>query len=240
LGYPAAAATPFGENAGRQGEPQVTVSTVRGRPWFRKKRFIIPGALVGLVILGSALGGAGDAKTPAVTDAGATSARSSQSPATPSAAAPTSKAAARTPAATKAPAVVDNAPAIGTKVRDGKFEFVVTGLKCGIDSVGSDGFDTKAQGEFCRVSITISNIGNEAQSMSGDNQVAFDAKDRRFSASSEAAIYDPKSEVLFEKINPGNTIKGRVYFDVPRNTTLVKIELHDSMFSGGVDVALRK
>ena len=48
------------------------------------------------------------------------------------------------------------------------------------------------------------------------------------------------SEVLFEEINPGNTVKGRVYFDVPKNAKLVKIELHDSMFSGGVDVALRK
>ncbi len=41
--------------------------------------------------------------------------------------------------------VVDKTPKIGTKVRDGKFEFVVTGVKCGIDKVGSNGFDTEAQ-----------------------------------------------------------------------------------------------
>ena len=61
MGYPAAAATPFGENAGRQGEPQVTVSTVRGRPWFRKKRFIIPGGVAAfLLVMGMAGAASGD------------------------------------------------------------------------------------------------------------------------------------------------------------------------------------
>ncbi len=64
--------------------------------------------------------------------------------------------------------------------------------------------------------MTISNIGDEAQSMFGDNQQAFDAKNRKFSASTEAAIYDPKSEVLFEEINPGNSVEARVYSTSPR------------------------
>ena len=242
--------TTGGDTPGAAAESASQVGTATGtataqRPWFKKKRVLIPAGVAGIIILGSALGAGGEGDTPAA--AATPSVVVSQSPssagtgevgaASPAASA---KPAPPAPAATKSPAVVDNTPKIGTKVRDGKFEFVVTGVKCGIDKVGSGGFDTEAQGQFCRVSMTISNIGDEPQSMFGDNQLAFDAKGRKFSADTEASIYDPKSEVLFEEINPGNSIKGRVYFDVPKNAKLVKLELHDSMFSGGVEVALKK
>ena len=206
------------------------------RPWFKKKRFIIPGGLVGLIILGSALSGGGEDPASAAAAVEPTTSTSATTPAdTPS------KAPAPAPSTTPSPvAKVDNTPKYGSKVRDGKFEFVVTGMKCGIKTVGSEYFNTKAQGEFCRVSMKITNIGDEAQSMFADNQLAFDAKEREFSADSEASIYDDKSNVLFEEINPGNTVSGRVYFDVPKGTKLVRMELHDSMFSGGVEVALKK
>ena len=207
------------------------------RPWFKKKRFVIPGAVVGVILLGNAVSG-GDSPNTSV-------ALASSSPTTEVVAADTAASAAPSPAATKPAAKPAAKPApagpkIGSKVRDGKFEFVVTGVKCGIKTVGNEYFNTKAQGEFCRVSMKISNIGDKAQSMFADNQLAFDAKKRQFSASSEASIYDDKSQVLFEEINPGNTVNGRVYFDVPKGAKLVKMELHDSMFSGGVEVALKK
>ena len=59
-----------------------------------------------------------------------------------------------------------------------------------------------------------------------------------FSADSEASIYDGSSEVLWEEINPGNSVKGKVYFDIPKGAKLTSLELHDSMFSGGVTVDL--
>lgn len=202
------------------------------RPWFKKKRFVIPAGLVALVILGSALGGGGGEEPTSPTALETSESANTPEPSATKAAAPATSA--------PAPKPVDNTPKFGSKVRDGKFEFVVTGMKCGIDAVGAAGFDTKAQGEFCRVSMKITNIGDEAQSMFADNQLAFDAKKRKFSADTEASIYDDKSEILFEEINPGNTVEGRVYFDVPKGTKLVLMELHDSMFSGGVEVALKK
>jgi hypothetical protein len=47
---------------------------------------------------------------------------------------------------------------------DGRFQFTVTGMECGASSVGPDGFGQKAQGEFCLVSVTIKNIGKDAES----------------------------------------------------------------------------
>ena len=39
-------------------------------------------------------------------------------------------------------------------------------------------------------------------------------------------------------INPGNTVRGRIAFDMPTGDKAVQIELHDSMFSNGVIVKL--
>ena len=147
--------------------------------------------------------------------------------------------AAAKPAAPK-PAAKPKAAAsqIGKPVRDGKFQFTVKSVKCGISKVGNQYLNTKAQGQFCAVQLNIENIGDEPQSMFADNQQAFDGKNRKFSADSEASIYDESSQVLWEEINPGNSVKGKVYFDVPKGAKLTKLELHDSMFSDGVTVVL--
>jgi len=123
-------------------------------------------------------------------------------------------------------------------VRDGKFEFVVKSVTCGKAQVGNSTLGKKAQGQFCLVAITVKNIGNEAQSLFGDNQTLFDTKGRKFSADTEAAIYVEDSKTLYEEINPGNSITGTLIYDVPKDAKPAKIELHDSAFSGGVTVKL--
>jgi hypothetical protein len=123
-------------------------------------------------------------------------------------------------------------------VRDGKFAFTVTKVKCGRTLVGTRDFGSKAQGEFCEVSISVQNVGDEAQSLFGDNQYLYDARNRKFSADTEAAIYLDESNTLYEEINPGNTLKGVLLFDVPKGTEPSKVELHDSVFSAGVNVLL--
>jgi hypothetical protein len=96
----------------------------------------------------------------------------------------------------------------------------------------------KAQGQFCAVRLAVSNIGDEPQSLFADNQYAFDGKGRKFSANSMASMADGSSQVLWEEINPGNAVKGTVYFDLPKGAKPASLELHDSMFSGGVKVRL--
>jgi hypothetical protein len=68
-----------------------------------------------------------------------------------------------------------NTAGLNTAVRDGKFEFTVKTVQCGGDSVGTVGFEEKAQGQFCVVKMTVSNVGDEAQMLDGSSQYAFDA-----------------------------------------------------------------
>lgn len=128
---------------------------------------------------------------------------------------------------------------MGQPARDGKFEFVVNRVDCGAKQLGDQYFNTKAQGEFCIVDLTIKNIGDEPQSFVGDNTKLLNTKGQRFSASSDAAIFLSDSSSLFEEINPGNALSSKVVFDVPAGTMLSQLELHDSAYSRGVKVSLR-
>jgi uncharacterized protein DUF4352 len=58
---------------------------------------------------------------------------------------------------------------LGESLRDGKFEFVVSGLECGIRRIGSDYLNEEAQGPFCVVSSSVRNIGDEPPTFFGSN-----------------------------------------------------------------------
>ncbi|GAA4583654.1 DUF4352 domain-containing protein [Planotetraspora phitsanulokensis] len=127
---------------------------------------------------------------------------------------------------------------IGAQVRDGDFAFKVT--KLGTASrVGDRYLGKKAQGQFFLVYVTVKNIGEQSQAFTGEAQRLFDATGKEFSADSEAAVYmGDASKSLYEEINPGNSVKGIVVFDVPKGTDAASIELHDSPLSGGTMVTL--
>ncbi len=128
----------------------------------------------------------------------------------------------------------DSTPTLGSKVRDGKFEFVVKSIQCGIHSVGTSWSRENAMGEFCKVNLTVTNIGKESQMFFDSNQTLIDSQDREFD--SKSIIGSQDSDMWLSNINPGLTLSGSIYFDVPVGTKVKAIELHDSMFSGGVKV----
>jgi Na+-transporting methylmalonyl-CoA/oxaloacetate decarboxylase gamma subunit len=130
---------------------------------------------------------------------------------------------------------------VGEAVRDGKFEFVVNSIECGRTSVGTNEFLTKqAQGQFCLLSMTAKNIGNQAQSFDGSSQYLYDASGANFSSGTSASLYaNPDGGTFYNQINPGNSVTGVVVFDISKDRTPIKAELHDSAFSGGVKVELQ-
>ncbi|RKF25531.1 DUF4352 domain-containing protein [Micromonospora globbae] len=128
---------------------------------------------------------------------------------------------------------------IGQAARDGKFEFTVKSSKCGVAKVGSDLIGDKAQGQFCLITVNVKNIGKEPQTLVDSSQKAYAADGTEYSTDSEAAIYANKDQqTLFNEINPGNQVTGVLVFDIPKKAKLAKLELHDSPFSGGVEVSL--
>jgi hypothetical protein len=129
---------------------------------------------------------------------------------------------------------------IGDPVRDGDFEFVVTEVETGVDSVGEDPFGEAAQGEFVLVHLSVENIGEQSQVLDGQSQMLFDTEGREHShADVEAALYLEGSESFLNEINPGNTVDGILLYDLPPDAEPARVELHDSPLSNGVEVDLR-
>jgi hypothetical protein len=181
------------------------------RPWFKKKRFIVPIAIVAIAVASTAANSGNKSDTNAAPLDGSSS--SSE----------TTKVA-----------------AIGDTVTDGDFAFAITDIKCGVAHVGTDLLGKDAQGQYCLVGVKVRNDGKEASYMLGDNQYLFDNKDRKFSADTAAMIYLPeKQSPWLTEINPGNQISGTIVYDVPKDAVIDHIELHDNAYSTGVTVSLK-
>jgi len=129
---------------------------------------------------------------------------------------------------------------IGDSARDGKFEFVVKSLECNVMSVGDNPYLTKTpQGQFCLLDVTVRNIGNEKQSLFSSNQKLLNGS-VEYSADDTATIYAaPNSSSWYSDINPGNSVEGKIVFDIPKDVAPTTAELHDSAYSGGVKVNLQ-
>ncbi|MBO9555995.1 DUF4352 domain-containing protein [Cellulomonas sp.] len=193
------------------------------------------GAAAAVLVVAAIASGGGDDGAPAAADDTVAVAPADEK-------APPAEAPTETPSEAPAePAAPEPAPAaagLNTPVRDGKFEFVVTGVECGQTTLGDEYINTTAQGQFCLVHVRATNIGDKPQYFFADNQKAFNADGQEYSANSSASIYLDDADSWMSEINPGNGIDGTVVFDVPVGVTPTSVELHDSAFSGGVKVVL--
>ncbi|MEU4561931.1 DUF4352 domain-containing protein [Actinoplanes sp. NPDC023936] len=131
--------------------------------------------------------------------------------------------------------------AMGEPARDGGFEFTVTAMTCGGERVGPAAYGAAAQGEFCLIDLTVTNIGTSPTAFLDMPQLARDAEDGVHHPDTIAGTWANQKHPDFTRsIGPGHTVKGRLVFDVPRGTRLTTLVLHEVMFSRGVRVPLRR
>lgn len=229
-----------GKDAKRQAKADAAAAKARAkaeRPWYQKKRFIIPLVLVLLIIVIAITSGGGD-------DDGEPESASDE----PAAGTDETTATDGSDEAVDEEDVPEEAPddaefaRIGEEARDGQFAFVVDDFECvggTIESQEEFIDDAVAQGQFCLLTITVENIGDQEQSLFASNQYLYDAQERRFSASDDFDVIMAMDTPIYDSINPGNSMSGTIAFDVPEGAEIEFAELHDSAFSGGVLVDLR-
>ncbi|WP_251149785.1 DUF4352 domain-containing protein [Cellulosimicrobium sp. Marseille-Q4280] len=230
------AGQPYPQGYPTQGA-QPGVPTPPRRSWFARHKILTGlGVVVLVAIIGGALGGGGEDEptaTAVANEAPAESAAPEGEAPEPAPEEPAEEAPAEEPAP-EVPAT----PGIGTAVRDGKFEFTVTSVETGVPSVGDEFLSEQAQGQYVLVHMTVTNIGDEAQMFDGSSQELTDTVGRTHSSDGSAAIYLGDANSFLTDINPGNSVEGTVVFDIPADAVPASIDLHDSFFSGGVEVAL--
>jgi len=229
-----AAVTSSGETAA------VTTTVAAGswwsqRPTWQKVALIAVGALIALVVIGSLLSDPAEESasdetttpTTTATDDGAVTPPETEAPETTEA----------TTTTVEATTTSEALPGVGQPVRDGNFEFVVTGIEePGNVYDPDDVLPDDATGEWFIVFMTVENIGDEAQTFFAGNQKIFwDGKE--FTAADFTW-----NGTSFEELNPGITLEATVMFDVPDDFPEAGagtvLQLHDSVFSGGVQVIL--
>ena len=109
---------------------------------------------------------------------------------------------------------------IGQPVRDGKFEFTVEKVKCGVTKVGDSLLNDKAQGQFCLVTLKVRNTGSEAQTLDDSSQYAFGTSGAKYDSDTAAGIDANNGTATFlNDINPGNSVPASSCTTSPRPRT---------------------
>lgn len=119
----------------------------------------------------------------------------------------------------------------GVPVRDGNFEFVVSGVSAPPNSRT----DPAPRGKWVVVTVAVRNIDDNPQAFIANNQKLVDSAGRVYSADAEAAVAMNHAPMVIT-MDPGLNITLKVPFDVPAGTAPAAIEVHDSVFSDGARI----
>lgn len=124
------------------------------------------------------------------------------------------------------------APAgLNTPVLAGDVEYTITAWECGVEMESPLAEDP--QGQYCKMQLTAKNTGSKAVDLSSSFIKVGDG-----SAEYESTISYNDDAIIYEKINPGNTLTGTVYFDVPEASTPTVALLQGDIFGKTVEVSL--
>lgn len=148
---------------------------------------------------------------------------------------------AKKPEEAKKPAEKDEAAyGLGDAVAADGWEITVSKVKDGVSTVGNEFLNTKAQGQFVKVNLSVKNTKSEPKLFFEDNIKLSDKEGNTYSSDSEAGIYADEDSILFlEEINPGNTAKGVLIFDVPEDVTPERLVFEGGIFSDPVEISLK-
>jgi hypothetical protein len=127
---------------------------------------------------------------------------------------------------------------LGTPVRDGNLEFVVSRVRCGVSQVGSGLLTRTAGGQYCLADVRATNVKRDARTLYEPFQKLVDSAGHKHSADLTMRVVF-RDQTLWDKIEPGQQVSGTMVFDIPRDVTARALELHDGIASGGVTVRLR-
>jgi hypothetical protein len=137
-------------------------------------------------------------------------------------------------------AAAESEHGVGDTVAADDWEITVDKVDDGVSRVGDEYLGAEAQGQFVQISLSVKNTGSEADYFFEDDIKLADDAGNTYSADSEAGIYAAEDNILFlEEINPGNTAKGVLVFDVPEDVDPSRLTFAGGLFSDPVEISLK-
>jgi len=127
---------------------------------------------------------------------------------------------------------------LGTPVRDGNLEFVVSSVRCGVPQVGSGLVTRTASGQYCLADVRATDVKNDARTLYEPFQKLVDSAGHKHSADVTMRVVF-RDQTIWDKIQPGQQVRGTMVFDIPKDVTATALELHDGIASGGATVRIR-
>lgn len=134
---------------------------------------------------------------------------------------------------------VEKTAKIGETVKDKKAEFTVTAFDCGTKRIGDEYFGEDAQGVYCIMDLSIKNTGDSSFTFNSSDQKVYNAAGQEYSNDTSAEITIKDNDTWLNEINPGNTSKGKIVFDVPEGSDITKAKLSGGIFSSGTTIDLK-
>lgn len=121
----------------------------------------------------------------------------------------------------------------------GGFGVDVTGVRCGVSSVGPSGLEQQADGQFCLLDVEVTNNGREPVLFDSGAQRVRDSDGVSYAVAEQAAVFlNDRGSTLLNVIPPGETVAGVLPFDMPSGTRPSDAELSDGTTTPGVRVNL--
>lgn len=142
---------------------------------------------------------------------------------------------------TEAPVVEeDSTVGIGETVttRD-NVAFTVNSVECGITGIEAYGSTTEALGQFCSIKYTVVNGSNEALSMSYNDITGVLGNSKYEPELTFGAGGFGPDHSAFLDLNPGLTVDGETYMDIPAGKALDAVQFAPGWFSSPVEVVVR-
>jgi hypothetical protein len=125
--------------------------------------------------------------------------------------------------------------AIGdTVTNDDGVAFTVTAVACGIDKAGEEFLEEEAKGQYCQIDYTIDNGGTEEISVNTSDITGY-IGDAEYDVESGISTID--GEYFLNSVNPGLSVTGVSYIDIPADAALEYLSFEPLFsFSGAVTV----
>lgn len=179
------------------------------RPFYKKKRVLIPAAILGVVVIMQGASGGESGEATAVEDKGAASSGKDAG----------------------SPAQSDEKTfAVGQTVELEGTRYTVTGVSTQ-GNVGGQ-FGEKADGEFVVVDLTIENVKDETKTFM-DSAATFLAADGTTYEGSDASIYLGDDALILRDMQPDLPTKGKLVFDLPPAKIAGGVLVVSDLFGGG-------
>ncbi|MEA5154037.1 DUF4352 domain-containing protein [Raineyella sp.] len=133
----------------------------------------------------------------------------------------------------------EKAAGMNEAVDAGDLQYTVTKVQTGVSTVGDQYVNQQPQGQYVLVTVSVKNTGKSATTFDSSLVKLYDKNAAQYSTDTTAEIYANKQNTTFlQQVNPGNTAKGVLVFDIPKDVQPTQLGVRGGLFGSEKKISL--